>query len=146
MFAAIAFGAGLMLDAYGKQKANLAEANAERRNAAFYREQADYARKTGERQQMIFDRESVILHGDQTSAFASSGVDVTAGAGFIAQQMFYRQQESSAIKAEADFNVRLAMMKAGESESRARYLGSFEANFIPYASAGLSAAGKAYGG
>lgn len=141
-YGAIALGVGTMMKYYGQTKADQAEARSHEMNASYYREQSDYARKTGEREQMVFDRESIVLHGDQVSAFAKSGVDVTAGAGFIAQQMFYRQQESEAIKAEADFNVRLAMLKADQSQASADYLNSSDRKWSNFLSAGLGAAGS----
>lgn len=141
-YGAIALGVGTMMKYYGQTKADQAEAASSEKNASYYREQADYARKTGERDQMIFDRESVVLHGDQVSAFAKNGVDVTAGAGFIAQQMFYRQNESEAIKAEADFNVRLAMLKADQAQGNADYLNSSERKWTNFLGGALSMGGS----
>lgn len=110
---------GLAMKAYGQFTANNDQADAEDQNAAFYREQADFARKAGDRQRMIFDRESVILLGNQTAGFAKSGVSTTSAADFLAREMLYRQEESQAIKEEADFNVRLAMLRADQSERTA---------------------------
>lgn len=112
-------GAGLLLKAYGNYKANMDQGEAEKRNASFYREQADFARKAGERQQQIFDRQSQVLYGDQLGAFAKAGVDTSASSFYLAKEVFFRQQESYAIKQEADMNVRLAMLRADQAQRNA---------------------------
>jgi hypothetical protein len=113
-------GAGLVLRAYGQAQADSAQILAEGQNASFYREQADFARKSGERQQMIFDHESTILYGEQKSAFAKAGVDTSGSSLFMAKEMLFRQQESYAIKQESDMNVRLAMLKASQADQNAQ--------------------------
>lgn len=117
--AAAVMGAGTMLQAYGQYKASLDQADAEERNAGWYREQAAFARESGERQRMVFDRESKILFGEQLSAFAKAGVDTAQSAQFMAQQYLYRAQEDYAIDREADFNERLATLRADQAEETA---------------------------
>lgn len=132
-------GAGLVLQTYGRIKANMDQADAEARNASFYREQAQYARETGERQRSIFDNESRILYGEQESAFAKAGVDVSANSYILATTMLSRQKESVAIQKEADFNVRLASLRADASDRSAEGLRDPFNNF-------LQAAGPILGG
>lgn len=124
MWQAIALGAGIAMQGLGKMKANADQADAEEKNAAFYREQADFAAKAGERQRMIFDRESVILFGEQASAFAKAGIDTSGSGYFLAQQNLFRAQESNAIQEETDMNVRLATLRAEQADATADALNS----------------------
>jgi hypothetical protein len=117
-----AMAVGTIIKSYGQIKANEDQAAAEKRNAAFYREQAEFAQRAGDRKRAIFERESDVLYGDQVGAFAKAGVDTGSSSFFLAQQVFYRQNESFAIKEEADFNVRLAMLRADQATSTARAL------------------------
>lgn len=135
--AAAMMGAGLVMGAMGSVKADFAQARSEMQNAAFYREQANLARISGERQRLIFDRESVILFGEQRTAFAKAGVDSSSNSLFLAQQAFYRVQEGEAITIEKEFNVRLANLRADQSEATANSLRD---------NAGLKAAGGMLGG
>lgn len=114
-------GAGLVMKSYGQVKANLDQAKAEQANAAWYREQAFFAQETGRRAQEIFDRETDILAGDQLSGFAKSG-DIDNATLFMSGEALTRQKESNAIKLEADMNVRLAMMRADQSDKTAKAL------------------------
>ncbi len=118
--AAVAFmGVGLFLQAKNKVDAAYARANAEEQNASFYREQAAFAREAGDRQLLLFDRQSKILYGEQESAFAKAGIDTAENSRFMAQQMLYGSQEKEAIKSEADMNVRLATLRADQAQSDA---------------------------
>ena len=125
---------------YGTYMANMDQADAERKNASWYREQAEFAKKAGERQQMIFDRESQILYGEQLGAFAKAGVDTGASSYFVAKQMLFRQQESYAIKQEADMNTRLAMLKADQAERHAESLSDPMNNLLQFGGSALSGA------
>lgn len=121
--ASMAFmGAGLALNAYGNYMADLAQADAEAQNAGFYREQAAFAREAGDRQQLIFDRESKVLFGEQLSGFAKAGIDTSESSNFMAQQIFFRSQESFAIERETDMNVRLASLRADQADKTAKDL------------------------
>jgi hypothetical protein len=112
-------GGGLLIKSYGQFRANMAQADAEAANASFYREQAEFAAKAGERAVLIHDRESVVLYGEQASGFAKAGVSSSNSSLFMAKEMLFRQEESAAIKAETDMNVRLAMLRADQSEREA---------------------------
>lgn len=131
-------GGGLLLKGIGTAQANMAQAEAERDNASFYREQAKFAKEAGERQQMIFDRESEVLYGEQLSAFAKAGVDTSGSSLFMAKTMLYRQQESFAIKQEADMNVRLAMLRADHSDRTADGLSDPLNNALQFAGPALT--------
>lgn len=131
-------GGGLVLGAYGDWMASRAEAEAEARNADFYREQAEFARKAGVRQRMIFARQSKVLLGEQAAGIAKSGGGQSSL--FLATQDLFRQQEEGAIQEETDFNVRLARLRAEHSQSRAEMVGSKTNFWLRTAGRGLSGA------
>lgn len=120
---------GTVLRVLGQYRANEDQADAEERNASFYREEAEFARKAGDRQRLIFDRESVVLFGKQEAAFAKGGGS-DSDLKFLAQQRIFRDQESIAIQDEADFNVRLATLRAEHSLETARSLRDPKTNLL----------------
>ena len=135
-------GVGTILSAYGDWVSSQAEAAVERQNSAFYADQADYARKVGIRQRQIFDRQTKVLAGQQTAAFAKSGGNLAASSFFMATQSLYRDQESAAIQEEADFNERLALLRSKASQDRANAIGDKRAFWMRTAARGISAAGS----
>lgn len=139
-----AVGAGAIIKTYGQIKANEEQAAAERQNAAWYREQAKFARDAGDRQRRIFDRETLKLQGTQVSAFAKAGIDAGSGSAsyFMAKEALFRQEESSAIKQEADMNVRLALLRADQAEKTAGSLTDPTNQFLMGAGNFLSAGGS----
>lgn len=133
-------GAGMFMGGIGRAQADYAQADAERENAQYYREQADFAAQAGRRQRDIFERDSKILVGDQLSAFAKAGIDTQASSFFIANTTLQRSRESGAIKAEADMNVRLASLRANQASQTAWDLdraGDTE-TFMAFTSFGMS--------
>jgi hypothetical protein len=143
--AAVAFlGAGLMMSGVSRLKERYAQADAEEANASFYREQAKFAKESGDRQLMLFDRQSKVLYGEQRSAFAKAGVDVTESSSYLAKEMFYGSQENQAIMDERDMNVRLASLRADAAQKNASQMRSGG----PMAFAGdmLAGASRAFGG
>ena len=131
-------GVGTAIRAYGDYLANQQQAEDEQRNAQFYREQATYARQSGERQQAVFDRESEVIYGEQKAAFAKAGVDTSGSSLFLAKTMLYRQNESEAIKAEAETNVRLAMLRADSASRNAQRLTDPTNNALQLATTALT--------
>lgn len=125
--------AGTIIQGMGQMRANRAQAGSERANAEFYREQARFAREAGDRARMIFDRESDVLFGEQKSALAKAGIDSLSSSKFMAEQILFREQESYAIKKEADLNVRLASLRAEASDRAADQLGDPFTNFLGFA-------------
>jgi hypothetical protein len=119
MVGAALLGAGTIIKAYGDIQSANAQAKAEEQNASFYREQAGYAEISGQRQLEVFDAETQVLVGQQGSAFAKAGVDMSSAANFIGNQALMRQREAYSIKAESDMNVRLANLRADHSQASA---------------------------
>jgi hypothetical protein len=73
-------------------------------------------------------------------------VDTSSSSLFLSQQMFYGQQESGAIKQEANMNVRLATMKAQEADRTANNLTSNDTTNMAILGGVLGAVGGAAGG
>jgi hypothetical protein len=122
---AIAFMAiGALAQGAAKAQADRDQAAASRRNADWFREQADYARFVGDRDILLFDRQSKVTFGEQRSAFAKAGVDTAESSRFLAEQELYGQQESNAKTKERDMNVRLASLKAEQADQEAFQLDS----------------------
>lgn len=119
-------GVGMIFSAYGNMRANAARVTAEERNASYYKEQADYLAEVGERQELLFERESKILLGDQASSFAKAGVSTQSNELFMAKEMLFRDQEKYAIQRESDMNERLALLRADQSSRTAKQLDSWE--------------------
>lgn len=113
---------GLVLRSYGRFKANQDQADAEEKNASFFREQAEFARFAGERSELIFNRETMVLFSQQESAFAKAGVDSESSSLFSAKQALYRSQELNAIREETKMNERLALLRAESAEATAEGL------------------------
>lgn len=134
-------GAGAVLKTIGQIKANNDQAEAELKNASFYREQAAYAREVGDRQKNLFDDASQVLYGEQLSGFAKAGVDTSSSSFFMAKQMLSRQQESHAITREADMNVRIASLRADQAKQTADALTDPTNQFLQVAGGLASAAG-----
>ena len=88
-------------------------------NAAYYREQGEFAARVRDRQAEVFARDEQINFSEQQSAFARAGVDVTNSAMFLASEIVSSQKEANAIKLEGDQNVRLAMLRANQSDREA---------------------------
>lgn len=117
---AIAFMAiGSLMGGAAKAKSDRDQANAERQNADFYREQAANAKYTGDRELLLFDRQSKVTYGEQRSAFAKAGVDMQESSRFLAEQELYGSQQTAALTKERDMNVRLATLKAEQADSEA---------------------------
>lgn len=135
-------GVGTVLAAYGDWMASQAEAAVERRNASFYEEQADFARRAGIRERMLFDRKSKVVEGQQTAGFSKSGGNLAASSFFMATQSLYQQQESAAIQEEADFNERLALLRAQMSKEKADALGDKKAFWLRTGARAVQSAGS----
>ncbi len=133
-------GAGLVLRAYGLFEANHKQAESERANASYYREQAAYAESAGERARLIHDKESKILFGNQVSAFAKAGLDTSDSSLFLASQKLYAFQEDAAIAKETAMQVHLANLRADQSEQTASDLENPLNTLLQLAPAGLDAA------
>lgn len=114
-------GAGIALNVIGNYRQNMDRADAEAANASFYREQAQFAKETGERTERVSERQYKKLYGEQVGAFAAAGVDIGSGTAldFLAESRVIQMEERAAIRKEASMNVRLATLRADAAMSAA---------------------------
>ena len=115
--AAVAVGAsvgGTLLKIEGRKRQRKAEIRRLRANKAFFKEQAGFISESGERQEEVFKRKADVIFGEQVSAFASGGVDVSSGSALslLAETRADQREEVQAIRRETAFRVRLAELRA----------------------------------
>lgn len=140
------FVAGTALSAFGTYQANIAQAKAERENAAWLEQQAGYANESSKREQSIFARESDQLIGAQLAAFSSSGVDLVGSALDTIEETYrLAESEMDAIRLSGEMQVREALLKAGSARDTADTLSSPGLNLLQAGSSGLNAYASVYG-
>jgi hypothetical protein len=140
---AIIMGAGAAIDGVGTIVGNNAAAKAERQNQAFYDEQAVFAQEAGKRNEEIFLRSTSEFLGNQTSAFAKAGVDVSGSALMVlADTKQKARDEVTAIQKEAELNVRTAQLRGEASAANADRYTNFWNNALPIAGGTFKAAGS----
>lgn len=131
-FALAATIAGGALKTYGNIKANQAQAEAERANAAFYQEQAQFARESTARALEIYQDDAEDFRGKQVGAIAAGGLQMTGSAlAILADTELKKVRESDAIIRDGKFKEREAFLKAGASIEQAERLSGFTANVLP---------------
>lgn len=115
------FVAGMALNLYGQYSANQAQAAAEDQNTEFFEAQAKYAEFAGARERKIFADKASYERGQQISAIAASGVDLTSQSALevIAGQSSNALDELNAIDVKNALDVRLARARAGQSRDKA---------------------------
>lgn len=136
--------AGTALQVYGNYRANMDQADAEAKNANFYREQAHNFELATQRELKIHQRESNMLFGRQVGAYASAGVKLSSGSA-LDVLMYSRKsaiEEDYAIQREGDSRVRLAMLRAEQADQTAASLRDPMNNAMQAAGPILSAAGN----
>jgi len=74
------FAAGSALSVFGKIQANKAQAEAERQNALWLDEQAEFAAAASQREQDIFARQSELQIGEQMAGLGASGFEISGTA------------------------------------------------------------------
>ena len=131
--------AGTALQMYGNYKANMDEAAAERQNQMWMEEQAQWIKKSTERELGIYDRESQNQMAALENAFAKSGISMEGSALAIRQQEeLMRLNELDAIKDQGNMQLREAYLKIGTSGKKQASLTSGFNQFSQAASVGIS--------
>lgn len=128
--------------------ANLAEADAQRKNAEYYREQANYAAISAVRAKAIAEIDYTTKVGAQISAYASGGVDISgSAAATVGGTIKNAIDEMRVIKLKGDLDVKLANLRGIQSQASADMLGSAGYNIMQGAGKGLkyAAASKGFG-
>lgn len=113
-------GVGTFMQGQAKYDALQKQSQAEEQNAGFYRTQADFAQKAGDRELVLTHRQNVITYGEQQSGFAKAGLDTENSSFFLATQMLQGQTKEEAVKSETEMNVRLAQARAQAADQAAR--------------------------
>lgn len=130
--------AGTALQMYGNYKANMDEAAAERQNQMWMEEQAQWIKKSTERELGIYDRESQNQMAALENAFAKSGISMEGSALAIRQQEeLMRLNELDAIKDQGNMQLREAYLKIGTSGKKQASLTSGFNQFSQAASIGI---------
>lgn len=115
--------AGTALSVMGQYQANLAQAKAELRNSAWYREQAAFAFQAGIREAEIAKSRYTATKGAQVSAYARGNVDISgSAAGVIADTVAKMHAELRAIDLKTRMEYSLASQRARASEETANLL------------------------
>lgn len=139
--AAAVAGAGLGI--IGTITGNNAQAAAEEANAAYYKEQQEFARQSMIRDLKIYSEDAEEVFGAQVTGAAAGGVNLEGSPLLVLASTRKRQiEEQDAIKAGGKANIREAYLRAGASMANASRLGSFEANVLPAFGSALGAAGQ----
>ena len=113
---------GGAVKAYGNIKAN----------AAFYREQAEFAREATNRTLEIYQDDTDTFVGQQKTSIAKSGISLSGSALLaLADTKFKSLREEEAILRDGKFKEQEALLKAGASIDQADRISSFSNNALP---------------
>lgn len=140
------FAAGQVLNTYGKIQADEAQAEAERKNASYYREQGAFTEAATFRESSIFQKKSATLQGQQIGAVAKGGIALGGDImQVLAGEKADMQQENNAILLEGAFKARLAYLRAEQADQTASSLTGTGA-YLGYAGSFLGASASAMKG
>lgn len=139
--ALMAVGTGLSI--YGNYQANQKQSQLEAQNASYYGAQADEITDATNREVNIYKRQNAVMFGDQVSAFAKGGVDLSGSAlNVLADTKLKGIQEEGAIQEEGTLREGLARARQKESQDKADTLGSFGYSALQSSGALLNTAGN----
>ncbi len=134
--------AAAAISAYGAIKSNSDRADAERQNADYFAEQAQYAQASGDRELFVFNNRADQVRARAIGSYAKSGVDLSGSPlAFLENQSIQRTQETNAMRAETARRVRLAELKGLQSEGMADNYSSTGNQFLSAAPSILNGAG-----
>jgi hypothetical protein len=119
--AAIAGLAGAAVQIYGNVTSANAQSAAERANAAFYREQSEFARRAMMREYNIYNDQAAEFTGEVISQAGKGGAELSGSPLLALGTILARQEaERQAILEDGNFKVREAILRAEASEKAAR--------------------------
>lgn len=141
--AVVLMGAGMALQMYGQYQANKAQADAEAKNAEFFRMEGKHAEAAARREESIYRQESEEAIGMQTTTFAKAGVDISGSPLMVlAQARSTQMDEISAIKNEGALRARLAYARGEQAQSEADVLRSAKYNLLQMGGTFLTGSGR----
>jgi hypothetical protein len=112
----VLMAAGTALQIAGQYSANLAQAQSELANAAFYREQANFARESMFRETDLAERRYEQVRGSQVGAYAYGNVDLSGSAAMtIAGTVAAKFSELQAIRDKGNLDIKLAVLRGNKS-------------------------------
>lgn len=116
----VAMAAGSAIGATGGMMADKAQADAEEKNAEYYRKQAGYSSSATDREVDIFKHEVDDLLGRQMTAFGKAGIDMSGSPLLLIGQTQDRaKSEIEAIREKGRQNVELTLLRAQSAEDTA---------------------------
>jgi hypothetical protein len=131
---------GTALQIFGKVGANVQQGMAELQNASFYKEQADFAQFTKQRELSLISRNYAQQYSQRQSAYAGGGVDSSGSAeavlGIVTARHF---EEALAISTKYNLESKLARMRGTQSSDVAGTLNSTGYNLTQGATTALTA-------
>lgn len=117
--------AGKGMQIMGSLQSDSDQADAERANASFFREQAEFTREATVRELQLFNTKAVESFGQTVGAYAASGVQLSASAlEVLAGEKKTMNEQANAIKREGEFKQRLALLRANQADATADSLTS----------------------
>lgn len=117
--------AGTFTQILGRYGANLQQALAERANAKFYAEQAQFARLAAERAERVAEFDYTHKIGEQISTYAGAGVDMSGSAEVtVGATVANAVNEIMALRAKGKLDVALATMRSQQAAQTASTLES----------------------
>lgn len=147
MFPLWVLGAGQFLSTMGQMQGDAAQGAAERDNAYFFREQAQFQKEATDREIAVFRRKAAFSLSTTIGNYTKSGVSLSADAlSVIAGQKGLAIDEENAIQREGDFRARLALLRGAQADQTADSLTSPTRMFTNIASGTLNFAGNMYKG
>ena len=118
------FAAGQALNTLGQLQFDAANADAARKNAAFYREQKRLIEFSSARELDIFARKARALQGEQITTVGSRGTMINAEDMMnLAYQRTLMDQEEAAIRRKGEIEARMAELRAGQQDELAAAYG-----------------------
>lgn len=132
--------AGTALQIVNGWASNKAKAEAEKQNAAYYREQALFAELSKLRANAIAEIDYTTKVGAQVSAYASGGVDLSGSASAtVGGTIKNAIDELRVIQVKGNLETKLAQLRAGQSQQVADTIGSVGYNLLQATSTGINA-------
>lgn len=123
--------AGTALQVAGQLRSNLDQAKSELQNAAFYKEQADFAWDASLREADLSRERYTQAGGAQVSAYARGGVDISGSAASVAAGTYANMaNELGAIRRKGELDFKLAMARSRNAEQNAGNLKDFGYNLL----------------
>lgn len=132
----MAVGTGMQI--LGNWASNMDQAAAERRNQAYFEAQAQYALDSARRAEGLASFDYAYKIGQQTGAYAASGVDTSGSASLtIGGTISNEISEVAAIRKKGALDFQLARMRANNAGSSADLLGSTGYNIMQSLTTGV---------